>query len=298
MYSGGMNVIGVIANLRKKKTKRALLQIVKASRRLGLELVIEMEAAVRPRPGVRFARIEAFAAHGVEAVIALGGDGTVLDSMYRMAQAELALPVMGMNTGSLGFLTGIEWGQAREALEALRERRFGIDRRSTLAAARVAGEAREELGFALNEVVVGRGRSSLAAWVDLLVDGVAVSRMLCDGVIVATPTGSTAYSLSAGGPVLAPQVSAMVVSVICPHTLTARPLVLPDNVTVAVRAAQCREPMMVSLDGRNEWELQEGACVEICRGARDVTFVELPEYNPYAVWRQKLGWGVRNSETE
>jgi NAD kinase len=147
---------------------------------------------------------------------------------------------------------------------------------------------------ALNDVVVSRGASGRAVELDLSLDDKPVARVLCDGIIVSTPTGSTAYSLSAGGPILLPDTPAVVISMICPHTLTSRPLVMRDTARIALRAVACEAPMIVSSDGRDDEPLHEGDTVLVARSPRSVPLIALHGYNPCDVLRRKLGWGGRS----
>ena len=286
-----MKTIGLIANFEKARAAEEIKHVASLASGMGFAVYAEERAAALC-PAERVCPVSLFAAKGVEAVVVLGGDGTMLDAAHRVAGQDL--PLMGLNIGSLGYLTSVEEHQFGDALQQLRENRYDVSLRSSLAVTAVHQQGpRVILPDALNDVVVSRGGSGRAVELDLLLDERPVARALCDGVIVATPTGSTAYSLSAGGPILLPDTPAVVISMICPHTLTSRPLVVRDTTVIAIRAVTCQVPMIVSLDGRDAEPLQSGDTVVISRSPRSVPLIELHGYIPCDVLRRKLGWGGR-----
>ncbi len=286
-----MKTIGVIANFEKERAVEAIRHVSSLAGGMGFTVYAEERAAALC-PSERVCPVNAFAARGVEAVVVLGGDGTMLDAAHRVAGQNL--PLMGLNIGSLGYLTSVEEHQFAVALQQMRENRFDVSLRAALAVEVTRRQGgRTTLPDALNDVVVSRGASGHAVEIDLALDDQAVTRVLCDGIIVSTPTGSTAYSLSAGGPILLPDTPATVISMICPHTLTYRPLVIRDTVRVSLHAATCQGPMIVSSDGRDDEPLQRGDTVLVARSPRSVPLIELHGYNPCDVLRRKLGWGSR-----
>lgn len=287
-----MKTIGIIANFEKQRAVEAIRHVSRLACGMGFAVYAEERAAALC-PDEQVCPVASFAAHGVEAVVVLGGDGTMLDAAHRVAGQNL--PLMGLNIGSLGYLTSVEERHFGDALQQLREDRYDVSLRTALAVAVIRGGpgGSTTLPDALNDVVISRGASGHAVQIDLLLDDKPVSRVLCDGVIVSTPTGSTAYSLSAGGPILLPDTPAIVISMICPHTLTSRPLVMRDTVKIALHATSSGAPMSVSSDGRDDELLQNGDSVEIARSPRSVPLIELHGYNPCDVLRRKLGWGGR-----
>ena len=286
-----MRTIGVIANFEKARAVEAIRHVSALAGGLGFTVYAEERAAVLC-PAERVCPVDSFAANGVEAVVVLGGDGTMLDAVHRVAGQNL--PLMGLNIGSLGYLTSVEEYQFDDALQQLYENRYDVSLRSALTVKALQQQGvRDVFPDALNDVVVSRGGSGRAVELDLLLDDKPVARALCDGVIVATPTGSTAYSLSAGGPILLPDTPAFVISMICPHTLTSRPLVIRDTAMIAIRVVSCEVPVIVSLDGRDDAPLQKGDTVVVGRSTRNVPLIELHSYNPCDVLRRKLGWGGR-----
>jgi NAD+ kinase len=220
-------------------------------------------------------------------VVALGGDGTILNAVHEFP----GVPVLGLNFGGLGYLSSVEEKDFATALEMLAAGKFRVSERSALAVSR-PGEA--PVAVALNDIVVMREMSGHASALDLKVDGRDATRYMADGIIVATPTGSTAYSLSAGGPVLMPDSASFVVTPMNPHALGVRPMVVSDGarftVTSCPRADVEAEKLGVYADGKNVFLLEGRASVEISKAERGVAMVELEGYDPYAVLARKLGW--------
>ncbi|MBP5320146.1 MAG: NAD(+)/NADH kinase [Kiritimatiellae bacterium] len=288
-----MKTVGVIVNADKPRAESAVAAVFASARRLGLHLLVdpcglpvELSETVTPLPA------ESFREEGAEAVIVLGGDGSMLDAVRRSKPPYL--PMIGLNIGSLGYLTSVEEPNFVRAMEMLREGAFQVSRRSMVAAEIISGSGTTlALPDALNEVVVSRGASGTSVELDLQLNGKTVSRFLCDGMIVATPTGSTAYSLSAGGPILLPDVEALVVNLICPHTLTSRPLVVPHDALISIRVASAERDLNVSADGRDNVPVQVGDVVRVVRSARSLPVIMMEGVSPCDVMRRKLGWGGR-----
>jgi len=290
-----MKKIGVMINWNKARAAETLRRVAADAAAIGLELTVDRRAAAVAGE-LPLCPADEFAAR-VEAVIVLGGDGTVLDAARQLQGS--GLPLMGLNIGSLGYLTCVGEEQFGEALRALREDRCTRDRRTTLAGriARAAGGG-TGLADALNEVVVSRGSSGRLGWFDLEIDGESVMTSACDGMVVSTPTGSTAYALSTGGPILLPGTRALEIAVISPHTLSFRPLVVPDSSVIALCVARgATVAPVVSVDGQDGLPLAVGDRVELRLSPRSVTFLHLAGYSPCAVMSRKLGWGGRRDKT-
>ena len=219
-------------------------------------------------------------------VIVIGGDGTILRAVHE----EVGVPILGINSGGLGYLSSIGWNEVDKALEMLKEGKYTISERKLL---EVNGSSR-----ALNDIVITREMTGRSALLDLVADGRLVTTYMADGLIFATPTGSTAYSLSAGGPVLMPDSSSFVVTPLNPHALAVRPLVIKDSaefkVTVRSRTAGNALCVGVYADGEHVLTLGEGESIEICRSERKAHLVELAGYDPYDVLARKLGWSGSN----
>ena len=281
-----MKTIGVIANCNKVEAKAVLQRLAHKAGELGLRTVSCRETA-RLLPGCRTVEPAALARR-IDALIALGGDGTLLHAARLLGRADV--PVLGVNLGALGFMTSITTDELEPALEHLASGKINVSERAALEC--VVRRARKRLGAfrALNDVVVGWGRSSRIITVDADVDGDRIASYRCDGLVVSTPTGSTGHSLSAGGPIVHPAASALLLNVICPHTLSARPLVLPGNANLTLTVRAAAKPLLLSVDGQEELAVREGDQLDIHRSPHGVRFIHLPDYSYFSVLRQKLQW--------
>ncbi len=224
-------------------------------------------------------------------VVVLGGDGTLL-SVARLAGPR-EVRILGINLGGLGFLTEVSTDQATAALDRVFAGAYQLDRRTTLAV-RVLRAGREVAAAqVLNDAVINK--SALARIIDLhtTVDGEYLCVYKADGLIVATPTGSTAYSLSAGGPLVGPGVAVMLLAPICPHQLTLRPLVLADTSLVRVQLRAPDQEVFLTLDGQEGIPLADGDAIEVARSAHTVALVRTVPRTILGVLRDKLHWGER-----
>lgn len=222
-----------------------------------------------------------------EAIAVLGGDGTVLAAVH----AYPSVPVLGLNLGSLGYLSGVEAPHFIKAIDALARGEFTITERSMLA---VTAQGLTETR-ALNDIVISRGVSGHAATLELTFGANSTTRFIADGLVIATPTGSTAYSLSAGGPVLLPDTASFTITPVCPHALAARPLVVRDTTALTLRALPRNgiedSALAVFADGRNCLSLSPGQALQIYKSATAARFITLNGYDPCSVLVRKFGWG-------
>lgn len=281
-----MKTLGVLANCRKPEACVALNRLAQYAKKLGLDLVV-FEETGQLLPCAR--RIPAGELPSqVDALLALGGDGTLLRGARALAGSDV--PVLGVNLGSLGFLTSVTEDDLERALDGLVQGHYTTSVRTVaecrlLRDHRLLGEYR-----ALNDVVVGWGASSRIITLGLLMDGDPVASYHCDGLIVATPTGSTAHALSADGPILHPDCPCFVICAICPHTLSHRPLVVPDQRTLTVEVTLTVKDLLLSVDGQEEQAVKQGDRLEIRRSDRGLRLLHLPDYSYFSVLRQKLNW--------
>ncbi len=223
-------------------------------------------------------------------VVVIGGDGTLLATARLLAGRPV--PILAINLGGLGFLTEITLSELYPQLEKVLAGGFVTDRRVMLDAALVRNGESVERHQALNDVVINKG--TLARIIDLetSVNGQHVSTFRSDGLIIATPTGSTAYNLSAGGPIVHPDMSAMLVTPICSHTLTNRPLVLPSDMQVAVTlTSSADEGVYVTVDGQIGIKMESGDCLNVNKSTHEVLLVAPAGKNYFDVLRGKLKWG-------
>ncbi len=235
----------------------------------------------------------------VDLVVALGGDGTLLRAARLVA--ERGTPVFGVNLGQLGFLTNTSEAELEEGLARVLAGEGVLDRRFTLTAQVVAaGHPKGEAYHALNDVVIHRPTASRVTPVHLAVrhgDVIdEIGSFSADGVIVATPTGSTAYSLAAGGPIVVPEVECIVVTAICPHSLAVRPLVVPASDTLNIRPLDPSHELQLTVDGQVVRTLDPRDEVVVSRGKHDVALVRLPGQTFFGTMRRKLNWALRPAE--
>lgn len=228
------------------------------------------------------------AAARADLVIAIGGDGTMLHAARNVAGRDV--PLVGINRGRLGFLTDVSPEQLRDALDAILEGNYLAERRLTLSA-RVGKQQTGPL-FALNDIVLQKGDTGRLLDFTTEVDNVYVNTHRGDGLIVATPTGSTAYALSCSGPIIQPNVDALVLVPICPHTLSDRPLVLPSSseINVTLDNAGGSEAHVVC-DGESLARMSAGDVLTVSLAKQPVTLLHPREYNYYELLRSKLNWG-------
>jgi len=233
---------------------------------------------------------EAELAEQVEAVIVLGGDGTFIYASSLIVDKEI--PIFGINLGVLGFLTEFTLDEMYPMLERLLKGDFQIEERMRLSVSLQFPSGESKVHQVLNDMVIHNAVARIME-LDATVDGQYLTTYRADGLIIATPTGSTAYSLSAGGPILNPGLRAIVIAPICPHTLTNRPLVLPDQVILEFTPRGEGNQVTLSLDGQIEYALEAGCKVVVKRSPNSLRLLRSPFRDYFQVLRQKLKWGER-----
>jgi NAD+ kinase len=256
---------------------------------LGVEVVIDHSTATGRISRRR--RTSNLIGSGAEMLIVLGGDGTLL-SVARLIHEE-KIPLFGVNLGSLGFLTETALEDLDDALDMLWKGRCVVDERIMLEVA--IERKRKKVGpyLVLNDAVFNKGALGRMFEMETAVNGEPLTTYRADGLIVATPTGSTAYSLAAGGPIVYPDMEAIVITPICPHTLTNRSLVVPDRVTVEVRIRSSEEGIHLTLDGQIGLEITPRDKVVIRKTSSRTLLVQIPNQDFFSILRQKLKWGER-----
>jgi NAD+ kinase len=222
--------------------------------------------------------------------LVLGGDGTLLSAARALAHEDV--PILAVNLGSLGFLTEVPLSEMFATLDAVDACHCPIEERSVLDATVFRGSQQLAHHFALNDVVVNKNAISRLVDFDLLIDGAFVLHYKADGVIIATPTGSTAYSLAAGGPVLMPSVASFVVTPVCPHALTHRPLVVNDMAQIELHVETGAEEAFLSIDGQVGMPLKQGDRVHCHKAVHTVKLMRVRR-TFFDVLRNKLKWGQR-----
>lgn len=230
-------------------------------------------------------------AEEAEILIVVGGDGTLL-SVARSLRSSRT-PIFGVNLGSLGFLTEIPLDSMFQALEAVLEGRFSIEERIRMRVTVQDHDRRKLRHDILNDVVVNKSALARMLSIDVSIDGTYVTTYRADGLILSTPTGSTAYSLSAGGPIIAPSVAGFLLSPICPHTLSNRPLVVPPRSTIEVSVRNSHEDVFVTIDGQVGFPLHRGERVRAKLAPVPVRLIQTEGKSYFEVLRQRLRWHGR-----
>jgi NAD+ kinase len=226
----------------------------------------------------------------VDALLTLGGDGTLLRGARLLAGRPA--PILGVNLGKLGFLTSCGRDDIESALRALATGQFRAEARMALEARALDTDGAERRRwFALNDVVLHKGGFARVLRLRVSANGESIAAFGADGVVLSTPTGSTAYSLSAGGPVVVPTVESIILSPVSPHTLAIRPLVLPPSVEITVQVEDGPEEVLVTIDGQVGTTFGAGETLAVRRAERPVLIVRLPGATFFSRLRQKLGWG-------
>lgn len=229
----------------------------------------------------------------IDVMLVFGGDGTVLRALDSYVDCDI--PVLGVHLGRMGFLLETQPQEMAQALDRLKAGAYHIERRMMLRAEGVLG-GRSVCAYATNEIAVSRGLSQRMIALDAFVDDMLVDHYIADGVVLASPTGSTAYSLSAGGPIIAPDVQCMLLNPICPHTLTARPIVLSPKgrVRLRIHMKEMREGIQFSVDGQAVCEMRNHEEISVIRSPHDALLIRFDEKrNYFALLKDKLSqWSL------
>ncbi|MEO8520869.1 MAG: NAD(+)/NADH kinase [Acidobacteriota bacterium] len=228
-------------------------------------------------------------------IVVLGGDGSLIGMAGRIAEAGVDVPIVGVNFGNLGFLTEITLAELYQSLEAVLDGTAQVEERMMLRARTLRGDVVHEERLALNDVVITKGALSRIIELAVAIGNRPVMRVRADGLIIASPTGSTAYNLAAGGPILHPEVDALLLTPIAPHMLTNRPIVLPGSSEVRIQPAAngSNEEMFVTFDGQSGHALQSDDVICVSRADRRLRLIRASNRTYFDVLREKLKWSER-----
>jgi NAD+ kinase len=287
--------VGIFAKGRLTAATPHLLEIGEWLTARGFTPVFETETAgLMPPSENRRVMTQSELASEVDMVVVLGGDGTLLSMADSIGCAGSAIPILGVNFGSLGFLTEVTLPELYRSLDAALAGRAHVEERMMLRAITRRGEQIFERSIALNDVVITKAARSRMIDLSVSVSNEFVTRVRADGLIVATPTGSTAYNMSAGGPIVEPSVDALLLTPIAPHTLTNRPVVIPANAVVRVQPNMTdRDEAFVTFDGQAGFQLQIGDEIEVRRAEKPLRLIRSSMRSYFEVLRTKLKWGER-----
>jgi NAD+ kinase len=222
-------------------------------------------------------------------IVVLGGDGTMISTARLVGDREI--PVLGINYGSLGYLTEFRIEEMSGALESVLAGDYAIDRRVMLDVEHTRADEKIGGGRVLNDVVINKSALARIIEIEVRLDDFFVNSFRADGLIISTPTGSTAYNLSAGGPIVFPSMNAVVLTPICPFTLTNRPIVVPDEAEIKLRLKQENEGVVLTLDGQVGFQMHSEDIISIRKSRTTFNLVQPPNRNYFDVLRDKLKWG-------
>ncbi len=265
--------IGLIGNSDKTACAKTIRQAARLIQRAGRKAFVDGDAASLARE--------------VDLLLVFGGDGTMLGVAREIAGSPT--PILGVNIGGLGFLTGVPSAELARALKCVWNGEFRFESRALIEASGV-GNGEKILASALNDIVISRGAVSRLIALDVSVDGEHITRYRCDGLIISSPTGSTAYSLAAGGAVVLPTAEVFAMTPICPHALSNRSIILPLSSNICVKAISPLPATILSADGQLIGELDAGDEVTIRRSRRAIRLMHLADNSFFEALRHKLQW--------
>ncbi len=279
---------GLIANLRRTGGREAIDSFIKWAKVTGNELSLCADLQETVADYNRFAPREDLAAQ-VDFMVSMGGDGTFLSAVRSVGSH--GTPILGINLGSLGFLTQQTPKQLVSALDSIIAGDFRVEERFMIKA-EVSGRPPLPLPYALNDIVLDNGPVSRVLDINMKINGEDVVTYIADGLVICTPTGSTAYNLAVGGPIVAPVMDAMILSPISPFSLTTRPMIISGHDRIELKVLTENRIAMLTLDGQVGVELSDSETVTICRAEHKSKLVVLPENSYYRTLCGKLHWGV------
>ena len=286
--------VGIVAKSHLIEAAPYLVEIAVWLQARGIACTFETATAALMPAGDRAVAEKRALVDLVDMILVLGGDGTLLGMADRIGEAGSGIPILGVNFGSLGFLTEVTLPEIYPALDAALGGRAHVEERLMLRSTTRRGGAVFAAHIVLNDVVITKGARSRMIDLSVWVGDEFVTRVKADGLIIATPTGSTAYNLAAGGPIVHPSVEAIVVTPIAPHTLTNRPIVIPAQSPVRVQPLMDDDDeVFVTFDGQAELQLRSHDEVGVYRGDRPLRLIRPSTRSYFQILRQKLKWGER-----
>jgi len=283
-----MKSIGIIANVRKEMTKGVVEEIIRWASQENVGFFVEEELTpLVDHPELALPAEELWQESDV--LISLGGDGTMLASARAVGEHET--PILGINLGGVGFLTEINSNDLQNTLNRLKKGDYFIEKRMVLET-EVEGLKKFEQ-YALNDIVIDKGEIARLFLLHLYADDEFICSYSADGLIISTPSGSTAYNLAAGGPIINPRMNALIVSPICPHTLASRTILFSEKETLKVTVELDSREAGLTIDGQVAFHLKSGSSVLIRKANHSVNLVKLRDRSFYEILRTKLHWGAR-----
>jgi len=272
--------IGLVINWNKNLAEKFVSELANYFKKKNIDFVIIDSLPPRPTPksATRSRKIKT-----VDLVLAVGGDGTLLRAVRLVAEKEI--PIMGINLGSLGFLTAFSINEALKSIDKFLKGNYRIEKRIIMQVT-----FGKNSSFAFNDCAINMGKTGRVIEINVNYRNEFVNKFVGDGIIVATPTGSTAYSLAAGGPVVYPTIAAFILTPICPHALAARPIILPATEAIELQLSGKSKEAILNLDGQVRWQLRSGQSVSIKQADFFVNLVFPKERSYFEILRNKLKW--------
>ena len=283
--------VGLVANTEKESTAEYVILLKEWLEERGVEVFVEAEIAAKSaiRGGLTWDDL----ARKTQLVAVLGGDGTMLRTARYMAKHNV--PIVGINMGSFGYLTEVNLQEMHSAMELILRGNYLTEKRMMLDVAISRGKTIINAGTVLNDVIINRGNLSRIVELETTINNKYLTTYKADGLIISTPTGSTAYSLSAGGPIVYPEKDLIIINPICPHTLTNRPLIIPENSDLQVKLWSKERGATLTLDGQESYRLRSGDLIAVKKSNYTTKLVLSPHRSYWEILRSKLGWGVLHS---
>jgi NAD+ kinase len=285
-----LDPVGIVTKSRAAGARELLRKLTKILKLRGIRYLCDPATAKMLGESGRSRTLPVLTG-SVKLLVVLGGDGTLLGVARNMS--DRPVPVLGVNLGKLGFLTETALGDLEEVLSNVLDGHFEVEERMMLQVQVLRGRKPIAASRLLNDVVINKSALARILEMDVRIDGQFVAIYHADGLIVATPTGSTAYSLSAGGPIVLPGMKAFCITPICPHALTNRPLVVPDSVTIQVTLESESPDVYCTMDGQIGLPLKAGDRLKVMRSAATLPLIVPQPRNYFDVLRKKLRWGAR-----
>lgn len=292
MINQQIKCVGVVVKPNHKEAWQTACELSAWLEKRGIDLIgkpyEETEKYGSAGCGVATVEIGKFQSQS-DLIVVLGGDGTMISTARLVGNREVL--VLGINYGSLGYLTEFRIEEMFDALDAILEGNYETDRRMMLEVELVRDGKIIETGRVLNDVVINKAALARIIEIEVALNDLYVNSFRADGLIVSTPTGSTAYNLSAGGPIVYPSMNAVVITPICPFTLTNRPIVVPDTAKINLQLKNENEGVVLTLDGQIGHQMKKGDTVSISKSPTNFNLVQPPNRNYFDVLRNKLKWG-------
>ena len=284
-------IVGVAVHAGKSQSRDRLLALLALLHEHKVKVLLEKEAAELAATPDTAQTIKDIG-KAADLIIVLGGDGTILRVARELEGS--AAPILGVNLGNLGFLTSIRSDRLKSSIREILRGEYHVSERQALQATLLRAGKRKEAHRALNDVVVSRGAFSRIVRLRLSVDGELLTEYVCDGMIFATATGSTAYSLSAGGPIMVPTARALIITPICPHALSNRSVIAGENSVVRCQVMSAASELLLTVDGQVQLQMEVGDEVEVRQSSRTVHLVTPHNHSYFEVLREKLKWSGAN----